>query len=63
MRTSVSIYRALGKFVDAADAAAPAGHDPSIDAHFRSGVYLGACAVPRTHISKSHPGAIQASAR
>ncbi|EIN05662.1 hypothetical protein PUNSTDRAFT_74230 [Punctularia strigosozonata HHB-11173 SS5] len=41
MRTCVSIYRTLGKFIDAADAADPAGFDAGIDAHFRSGVYLG----------------------
>lgn len=41
MRTAFNIYRQLGKFLDEADAAAPGGTDTSIDAHFRSGVYLG----------------------
>ncbi|KAF8200119.1 hypothetical protein BJ912DRAFT_1029695 [Pholiota molesta] len=38
MRTTFSVYRALGAYLDAADAG---GHDPTIDAHFRSGVHLG----------------------
>lgn len=41
----MNIYRDLGKFLEQADAEATArGHGPedtSIDAHFRSGVYLG----------------------
>ena len=45
MRTTINIYRQLGKFVEAADAEAQARgmgpEDPSIDADFRSGVYLG----------------------
>lgn len=54
MRTTISIYRQLGRYLDAADAAYTALHsqdsqvsqstpleDPSIDRHFRSGVYLG----------------------
>ncbi|KAF8415812.1 hypothetical protein L210DRAFT_3584530 [Boletus edulis BED1] len=52
MRTTISIYRQLGKYLEFADAAYAATHanddasdgsfeDPSIDIHFRSGVYLG----------------------
>ena len=52
MRTTMSIYRQLGRYLEAADAAYAAAHanddasdapleDPSIDIHFRSGVYLG----------------------
>jgi hypothetical protein len=52
MRTTISIYRQLGRYLEAADAAYVAAHanddasdgsleDPSIDVHFRSGVYLG----------------------
>lgn len=52
MRTTMSIYRQLGRYLEAADAAYVAAHanddasdgsleDPSIDVHFRSGVYLG----------------------
>ncbi|KZS95551.1 hypothetical protein SISNIDRAFT_452213 [Sistotremastrum niveocremeum HHB9708] len=41
MRTSISIYRALGKYLEAVDAEAPNGHDTSIDNDFRSGVLLG----------------------
>ncbi|KAG9310772.1 hypothetical protein JVU11DRAFT_8621 [Chiua virens] len=52
MRTTISIYRQLGRYLEAADAAYAAAHadddipdkqleDPSIDVHFRSGVYLG----------------------
>ena len=52
MRTTISIYRQLGRYLEAADAAYAAAHanddtsdgsleDPSIDIHFRSGVYLG----------------------
>jgi hypothetical protein len=37
----MNIYHTLGKFVTEADAAHPSKHDPSLDAHFRSGVYLG----------------------
>ncbi|KAI0920179.1 hypothetical protein AcW1_001987 [Taiwanofungus camphoratus] len=45
MRTTINIYRQLGKFIEVADAEAQARgegpEDTSIDAHFRSGVYLG----------------------
>jgi hypothetical protein len=41
MRTAFNIYRQLGAYIDDADAAAPGGYDSSIDADFRSGVYLG----------------------
>ena len=41
MRTAFNTYRQLGKFLEEVDAAAPGGTDTSIDAHFRSGVYLG----------------------
>ena len=45
MRTTISIYRQLGKFIEVMDAEASARgeglEDKSIDAHFRSGVYLG----------------------
>ncbi|KAI0632607.1 hypothetical protein C8Q77DRAFT_1118462 [Trametes polyzona] len=45
MRTTINIYRQLGKYLEAVDAEAQAkglgAEDPSIDAHFRSGVYLG----------------------
>ncbi|KAI0351117.1 hypothetical protein OH77DRAFT_1430135 [Trametes cingulata] len=45
MRTTINIYRQLGKYVEAMDAEAQANglgpEDPAIDAHFRSGVYLG----------------------
>ena len=52
MRTTMSVYRQLGRYLEAADAAYAAAHanddtsdgpleDPSIDIHFRSGVYLG----------------------
>ncbi|KAI0654599.1 hypothetical protein C8Q70DRAFT_1026823 [Cubamyces menziesii] len=45
MRTTINIYRQLGKYLEAVDAEAQANglgpEDPSIDAHFRSGVYLG----------------------
>ncbi|TFK53849.1 hypothetical protein OE88DRAFT_1654178 [Heliocybe sulcata] len=40
MRTTINIYRQLGKYLEAVDAAA-GGYDASIDADFRSGVYLG----------------------
>jgi len=46
MRTTITVYRTLLKFVNAMDAESLANggppEDPSIDAHFRSGVYLGA---------------------
>ncbi|KAF8989351.1 hypothetical protein BDQ17DRAFT_1402144 [Cyathus striatus] len=42
MRTTIQIYQLLFSYVTAADAAHPEGYDPSIDVHFRSGVYLGA---------------------
>ncbi|KAI0776541.1 hypothetical protein BD413DRAFT_520437 [Trametes elegans] len=46
MRTTINIYRQLGKYLDTVDAEAQASglgsEDPSVDAHFRSGVYLGA---------------------
>ncbi|CAA7263917.1 unnamed protein product [Cyclocybe aegerita] len=41
MRTTITIYRQLGHYLDAMDEAAPGGVDRSIDPHFRSGVYLG----------------------
>ncbi|EMD32712.1 hypothetical protein CERSUDRAFT_161188 [Gelatoporia subvermispora B] len=45
MRTTINIYRQLGKFLEAADAEAQeqgrGPEDKSIDVHFRSGVYLG----------------------
>lgn len=52
MRTTFSIYRQLGRYLEAADAAYAAAHanngaadgsleDPSIDIHLRTGVYLG----------------------
>ncbi|KAF5391059.1 hypothetical protein D9757_004042 [Collybiopsis confluens] len=46
MRTTISVYRSLLKFINAMDAESVANggpaEDPTIDAHFRSGVYLGA---------------------
>ena len=46
MRTTIQIYRSLLKYLNAMDAESVANggppEDPSIDAHFRSGVYLGA---------------------
>ena len=44
MRIAFNTYRQLGKFLEEMDAAAQAAgkkEDPTIDAHFRSGVYLG----------------------
>ncbi|KAI0061327.1 hypothetical protein BV25DRAFT_1805762 [Artomyces pyxidatus] len=45
MRTTIQTYRLLGKYIDQADAEAQARgegpEDKTIDAHFRSGVYLG----------------------
>ncbi|KAH9856071.1 hypothetical protein C2E23DRAFT_809912 [Lenzites betulinus] len=45
MRTTINIYRQLGKYLEAVDAEAEAKglgpEDPTIDIHFRSGVYLG----------------------
>ena len=45
MRTTIGIYKSLLKFLDTVDAEAEARgeglEDKSIDAHFRSGVYLG----------------------
>lgn len=45
MRTIIGIYRQLGKYVEVMDAEAVARgegpEDKSIDAHFRSGVYVG----------------------
>lgn len=45
MRTAFNIYRQLGKFIEEADAAAQAAgkgpEDSKIDAHLRTGVYLG----------------------
>ncbi|KAI0820513.1 hypothetical protein BC628DRAFT_1422846 [Trametes gibbosa] len=45
MRTTINIYRQLGKYLDAVDAEAQARglgpEDRAVDAHFRSGVYLG----------------------
>lgn len=46
MRTTIQVYRTLLKYVHTMDAESIAKggppEDPSIDAHFRSGVYLGA---------------------
>jgi len=51
MRTTIQIYRQLGKFLEVVDMEAQARdegpEDKTIDAHFRSGVYLG---VGMTHI-------------
>src|ERR1700722_4292792 len=45
MRTTFNIYQTLGEYLERADAKAIARgegpEDKSIDAHFRSGVYLG----------------------
>ncbi|KAF9808167.1 hypothetical protein IEO21_07953 [Rhodonia placenta] len=45
MRTTINIYRQLGKYIETMDAEAEARgegpEDKSIDSHFRSGVYLG----------------------
>lgn len=41
MRSAYAIYRTLAKYVEIADAAAPAGHDATVDEDFRSGVLLG----------------------
>ena len=48
MRTTFAIYRQLGQYLDHVDAAYTTSlnsskplSDPSIDSHFRSGVYLG----------------------
>ena len=45
MRTTINIYRQLGKYIETMDAEAQAKgngpEDTSIDADFRSGVYLG----------------------
>ena len=48
MRTTTSIYRQLGQYIDHMDAAYTTTQnstkplsDPSVDNHFRSGVYLG----------------------
>ena len=44
MRTMISIYRQLGQYIDTMDTEARArgeAEDTTIDAHFRSGVYLG----------------------
>ncbi|KAF8632740.1 hypothetical protein AX15_001709 [Amanita polypyramis BW_CC] len=60
MRTTISIYRHLGQYLDAMDAEARARGEPedtTIDAHFRSGVYLG---VGVSHIVLSFmPGKLQ----
>ncbi|KAJ3853348.1 hypothetical protein EV368DRAFT_73508 [Lentinula lateritia] len=46
MRTTIQVYRTLHKYINTMDAESVArggpAEDPSIDAHFRSGVYLGA---------------------
>ncbi|KAF9067920.1 hypothetical protein BDP27DRAFT_1327995 [Rhodocollybia butyracea] len=46
MRTTIQVYRTLLKYINTMDAESVANggpaEDPSIDAHFRSGVYLGA---------------------
>ena len=48
MRTTIGIYRHLGDYLDAVDAEYTIAQgsskplvDPAVDAHFRSGVYLG----------------------
>ncbi|KAF9030884.1 hypothetical protein BDZ89DRAFT_949301 [Hymenopellis radicata] len=45
MRTTIAIYRSLYRFIQISDTAWATSHpgkeDPSLDAHFRSGVYLG----------------------
>ncbi|KAH9942857.1 hypothetical protein B0H21DRAFT_749760 [Amylocystis lapponica] len=45
MRTTINIYRQLGRYLEVVDAEAQARgegpEDSSVDAHFRSGVYLG----------------------
>ena len=46
MRTTIAIYRSLYSFIQSSDAAWSHSHpneseDPSLDAHFRTGVYLG----------------------
>ena len=48
MRTTIAIYRQLGQYLDHMDAAYTTSKDssqplfdPSVDIHFRSGVYLG----------------------
>jgi len=41
MRTATGIYRTLSAYMQQQDAAAPGGHDNSIDPHFRTGVLLG----------------------
>ena len=45
MRTTIQVYRQLGKYLDTMDAEADARgegpEDKNIDPHFRSGVYLG----------------------
>ena len=48
MRATIAVYRQLGQFLDHMDAAYTTSmnsskplYDPSIDSHFRSGVYLG----------------------
>lgn len=45
MRTTIAIYRSLYRFIQISDTAWAASHageeDPSLDPHFRSGVYLG----------------------
>ncbi len=44
MRTTISIYRHLGQYLDTMDAEARERGEPedtTIDKHFRSGVYLG----------------------
>ncbi|KAJ3777913.1 hypothetical protein FB446DRAFT_841253 [Lentinula raphanica] len=46
MRTTIQVYRTLHKYINTMDAESLANggpaEDPSIDVHFRSGVYLGA---------------------
>jgi hypothetical protein len=41
MRTAISTYRSLGKYLQSADAAHPDGKDTTLDEDFRSGVLLG----------------------
>ncbi|PFH45834.1 hypothetical protein AMATHDRAFT_157688, partial [Amanita thiersii Skay4041] len=60
MRTTITVYRQLGHYLDAVDNEALSKGDPydlSIDTHFRSGVYLG---VGMSHIILSlMPGKLQ----
>ncbi|KIY49684.1 hypothetical protein FISHEDRAFT_40551 [Fistulina hepatica ATCC 64428] len=55
MRTTINTYRLLGQYLETVDAEYRAAHpldsnDPSVDKHFRSGVYLG---VGASHLAIS----------